>query len=363
MRIALAGQPGSGKSSLFDLLVWREGQDERRRLAAAEQSGLRIAHVEIPDPRVEALARAYKPRKTTPARLEFLDLEQKSGPPYPGLTPQRREMLAHADLILLVIDLAGEERSDWGKCALAQWRAALDEYILLDQATVEGRLERMTKLLRIGQDTGAPGEAELLADLRQGFEEGRTVHASGRTPEQERLLRGYSFLSDRPVLPAFHLAEDDLAHSDEALAAAAGPLSPRWTYFCAPVERQIRELPSEDQEQFLQAFGLRETALGPIIRQAYHQGGFHCFFTVGEDEVRAWGLRQGASVREAAGVIHTDLERGFVRAEVLSYSEWESRGSHDACREAGLVRLEGKDYTVFDGDILNIRSGLARNRG
>jgi hypothetical protein len=380
MRIAIAGRPGAGKSALFELLVHRAGPDGGD---ASGRGGLRTAHAEVPDLRVGDLSRAYQPRKTTLARLVFQDLEQKSGPVYPTLSSERRDLLAQSELILLVIDLYNSGSDEWKAEAVSQWRAAIEEYTLCDLAVVETRRERLEKALRIGQKPSFPGEPDVLAKLHAHLEVGRPAGEFHFTEDEERGLRSYSFLSARPVLPAFNLDESNLAGAADALrgivegilagdaAAAAGHVAgsasgpgastdASWVLFCAEAERQIQELPPEDQATFLEAFHLAEPAVAQVIRAAYSVAGLRSFFTVGDDEVRAWTVRSGATAPEAAGVIHSDLEKGFVRAEILAYDDWVRYGSHAIARDKGAVRLEGREYVVRDGDILSIRSGLAR---
>lgn len=396
----MAGRPGAGKTALLDLLVHRDGPDGAD---ASARGGLRTAHTEVPDPRVGELSRAYHPRKTTSARLIFQDLEQKSGPAYPALSSERRDLLAQSELILLVIDLYNSGPDEWRAEVSSQWRAALEEYTICDLAVVETRRERLEKALRIGQKPNFPTEPEVLLRLHAHLEVGKPASEFHFTEDEERGLRGYSFLSARPVLPAFNVDESHLAGAADALrgiaegilagdsatgaelragmgpglgagagaavgaavgaTAAPGP-EPRadvsWVLFCAEAERQIQELPPEDQATFLEAFHLAEPAVAQVIRAAYGVAGLQSFFTVGDDEVRAWTVRRGATAPEAAGAIHSDLEKGFVRAEVLAYEDWVRYGSHAAARDKGAVRLEGREYIVRDGDILNIRSGLAR---
>lgn len=362
MQIGIAGRPGAGKSALFDLLGAGNGVPE-----SSGKGGLRIAHVRVPDPRVDDLASSYRPKKTTHARLVFQDLEQKSGPNYPALSPDRREMLARSDLVLLVIGLHHVPPDRWEAEAMQQWREVREESALTDLAVVETRLERLEKLLRIGQKPQFPGEPEVLARLRAHLEEGRQARDFAFTPDEERGLRGYSFLSARPLLPAFNIDEAHLAGAGPViqtavrrLGAEMGGEEPPWLFFSAEVERQIQNLPAEEQGPFLEAFGLEGPAVGQLIRAAYALAGLISFFTVGGDEVRAWTVRRGALAPAAAGVIHSDLEKGFVRAEVLAYDAWKAHGGENGARERGAWRLEGKEYRVQDGEIVHVRSGLAK---
>ncbi len=359
MRIALAGRPGSGKSGLFDLVTGRAAHD-----TAEAAHGLRIAHADVPDSRLWLLSEAYKPKKTTPARVQFDDFEQKSGPVYPALSAPRREALAQADVVLLVIELFTDPPEAWLEAVQRQWREATEEYVILDLSVVETRLERLAKMAKVGQAGAFPGEAELLQRAKETLEEARPLRSLDWSEEERKRVRGYSFLTELPIIPAFNVAEEHLSEGlarEEALRAAVG--AEVAVVFCEPVERQILELPEADQRPFMEAFGLTESSLARVIRGAYAAAGAHCFFTVGPDEVRAWTIRKGALAPEAAGVIHSDLERGFARAEVLAFESWQRHGSHQAAKEKGEVRLEGKEYEVKDGDIINIRSGLAKSRG
>lgn len=365
MRIVLAGRPGAGKSTLFDLLAGREAS------TSARGGGLRIAHVPVPDSRLTDLSAAFKPKKTTPARLEFQDLEQKAGPNYPALSPERREAVTKAELLLLVVELWNDEPGSWVELARRQWMEVREEFLLLDLATVEKRLEKVEKLVKVGQKPAFTTEPEVLAQLKSTLESGRPISDHKWSEEEERGLRGYGFLSGSKVLPAFNVNELHLEQAPawiRSLESSLGQPGYEWLgeerlVFSAEVESQIQELPADEQATFLDAFGLQEPAVNQVIRAAYRLAGLHCFFTAGDDEVRGWTVRQGATAPEAAGVIHTDLEKGFVRAEVLAFDDWRKCVTLSAARDQGLLRLEGKDYVVRDGDIVNIRSGLAKSRG
>lgn len=370
MKIAIAGRPGSGKSTLFDLLMSGRGatagSNGGRRVQArpdpsrdapphARRKGVAISHVGVPDPRLLRLSAAYRPRKTTPARLQVEDLEQPSTPAYPALSPERRDMLAQSDLILLVLDLFSEPDADPVEEAERQWSLAWDEFLLTDLSVVESRLEKLRKLLRIGQKPNFPGELELLESIHQALESGQGVLQMGLDEERLMRVRGFHFLTARPVLAACNLDESLLASVEDLSARLRQPL-----LFSAEVERQILDLPDHERDSFLALFGLGSPALDQVIRSVYEVAGLVSFFTVGDDEVRAWSVHHTASAVDAAAAIHTDLARGFVAAEVMSYADWDVHGSYETGRARGACRLEGKGYVVRDGDLIQIRSGLAK---
>jgi ribosome-binding ATPase YchF (GTP1/OBG family) len=365
MRITIEGRPGAGKSALFDLLAFSQRAASAGEIQAGSRKGLRIVHVDVPDARLADLSAAFRPRKTTPARLQFQDLEERPAVAWPALSPERREVLAQSDLCLLVLDLFSAGPASWLDQAASQWRAFAEECVLVDLGVIEHRREKLHKLLRIGQSAAFPGEPELMERIRSALESGRPAREIPMSSEERHNLRGYALLSERPVLPAFNVGEAHLVGSQDRVSPFLADLGAdvASVLFCAEVERQIQELPAGEQQEFLDAFGMREPSLAQVVRAAYHLAGLHCFFTVGEDEVRSWSLRMGANAAEAAGVIHSDLQKGFVRAEVLGYEDWLRSGSLAVARDKGLLRLEGREYVVHDGDILNIRSGLARSRG
>lgn len=273
-------------------------------------------------------------------------------------------MLGKSDLVLLLVDLFSEPIEAWGSEVGRQIQQVRDEFAILDLATVEGRLDRVEKMVRSGQKPAFPGEAEMLAEFRDLLNEGRPLSDHPAVNERAKDLRGFAFLSVRPILPAFNVSEDQLANAREQLARVSElARDPDSIVLCAEVEKQIQELAPDDRDTFMEAFGLQESALSQTIRSAYGQAGLVSFFTVGEDEVRAWSLRRSSTAPQAAGAIHTDLEKGFVRAEVVAYSDWDQTRSMAKVKEQGRSRLEGKEYVVQDGDIVNIRSGLAKSKG
>jgi GTP-binding protein YchF len=240
-------------------------------------------------------------------------------------------------------------------------RTMEEELILADLGVVERRLERLERDLK-----KSPGNAELrkeqelLIASRKLLEDGKALRTMELQPEDARRLRGFQFLSSKPLLIVLNLDEADLADADRAgeLAGIQDYVQGRHTRavpICAKIELEIAQLDAADAAAFMADLGLRESGLDRVIRASYELLGYISFFTVGDDENRAWSIPRGTHAQAAGGEIHTDIQRGFIRAEVVRYEHLLARGSIAACREHGELRLEGKDYIVLDGDVINFR--------
>jgi ribosome-binding ATPase YchF (GTP1/OBG family) len=231
--------------------------------------------------------------------------------------------------------------------------------LLEDLAVVEKRLERIDKAVKVGKKPEDPNEYEALKKVKASLESERPAIEAGLTPAQERSIRGFQLLSGRPWIWVVNVDDASLSKGDEALVApvrakfAQSP--PAAIALSAKTEAELAALSDEDAKEFMGALGITEPGLTRMIRVSYEALGYISFFTVGPDEVRAWTVRQGAAAPEAAGAIHSDLERGFIRAEVIAYDDLIREGTMAKARERGLLRTEGRDYRVRDGDIVNIR--------
>jgi ribosome-binding ATPase len=242
-----------------------------------------------------------------------------------------------------------------------------DELILADLGVAERRLERLEKDLKKSRSTDLERERDVLVSCRTALEEGRPLRALDLKGDDLKRLRGFQFLSAKPLLIVINLDEADLSAGAEAAtrvdrAAAATGLTAFLSHaataavaVCAKIELEIGQLDANDAAAFLSDLGLSESGLDRVIRASYDLLGYISFFTVGEDECRAWSIPRGTGAQLAAGEIHSDIARGFIRAEVVSYDHLIARGTMAACREHGEVRLEGKEYVVQDGDIINFR--------
>ncbi|MCJ7733041.1 MAG: redox-regulated ATPase YchF [Anaerolineales bacterium] len=359
MKIGIVGLPNSTKTTIFNALTHSQVE------TAVTSSGkveVHTAMVDVPDPRVDILREMYKPRKTTFARVQYNDVAGlKVGSGKDGtLSGQLLNTISQSDALLHVVRAFEDDRIPHpeGKVDALRDLAALDfEFLISDLQIVERRLERLAHDLdRKGTYPERPGdqaEFDLLTRIKEGLEEEKPIRTLNFSALEEKTLRGYQFLTAKPALIVLNVGDEgsdnpeDFPYNQnnkEEIICLHGSL-----------EMEIAQLSREDAELFMVEFGINEPGLKRMIRLNYDLLGLQSFFTVGEDEVRAWTIPQGATVVEAAGVIHSDLERGFIRAEVVGYQDLIDAGSYAEARKRGTVRLEGRDYHVKDGDILNIR--------
>jgi GTP-binding protein YchF len=365
LRAALIGFASSGKTTLFQLMTSAR-ETGRGGHGKAEAS---VGISKVPDPRLDRLTAMYNPRKRVPATVEFADLAVTG---QTGGAKALVDVVAYknADALVHVLraftDPAVAHPS--GSIDPARDAQAMeDELILADLGVAERRLERLEKDLKKGRSPELEREREVLTMCRAALEEGRPLRSLDLKGEDLKRLRGFQFLSAKPLLIVINLDEaqltsggHDSTRSDRAIAAAglASFLSRGSTAavaVCAKIELEISQLEPADAQAFLADLNLTESGLDRVIRASYDLLGYISFFTVGEDECRAWSIPRGTPAQLAAGEIHSDIARGFIRAEVVSYDALTSRGSMAVCRDHGEVRLEGKEYTVLDGDIINFR--------
>jgi ribosome-binding ATPase len=358
LRAALIGFPSSGKSTLFQLMT-------SAREAPRGKGDVSIGISKVPDARLDTLTAMYNPKKRVPATVEFTDL----------IAPARTGAQA-------LVDVAGYKNADALVHVVRAFRddavahpsgsvnpardaqAMEDELLLADLGVAERRLERIEKDLKKGRSTELEKERELVQRCKDALEEGTPLRALQLAGDDLKRLRGFQFLSAKPLLLVINLDESDLADVGSDLQRAADKTgltgflahaATRAVALCAKIELEISQLEGDDATAFLADLGLTESGLNRVIRTSYDLLGYMSFFTVGEDECRAWSIARGTPAQLAAGEIHSDIQRGFIRAEVVAYGALTTRGSMAACRDHGEVRLEGKEYVVQDGDIINFR--------
>ena len=319
----------------------------------------------VPDARLDTLTAMYNPRKRVPATVEFTDL----------IAPARTGAQAlvdvaaykNADALVHVVrafrdDAVAHPSGSVNPARDAQ--AMEDELLLADLGVAERRLERIEKDLKKSRTPELEKERDIVQRCKDALEQGTPLRALQLAGDDLKRLRGFQFLSAKPLLLVINLDEADVAAvgSDVARAAEKTGLTAfsahaatRAVALCTKIELEIAQLEGSDQQAFLSDLGLSESGLDRVIRTTYDLLGYMSFFTVGEDECRAWSIARGTPAQLAAGEIHSDIQRGFIRAEVVSYDSLTARGSMAASREHGEVRLEGKEYVVQDGDIINFR--------
>jgi GTP-binding protein YchF len=363
MQVTIIGLPASGKTTVFSALTGVQAEIGFGGGRAAPN----LAVVKVPDERLDRLAELYHPRKVVPADVTYADVAIPAGAAGEGTVPP--DLLAqvrNADAIVHVLrnfEEPGAER------AADPWRdlEELDlEYALADLGVVQKRLEKLRTSGRHGsqaeRDANALEEA-LLERIEPHLAEGHPLRGMALEDDDEKRLRGYRFLTQKPVLLLVNLDEGRLPDAarieDEGRTRYGGP-QVSIVALAGKLEAEIAQLSPEDAGPFLEDLGIPEASRGRVIRLTYALLGLFSFFTAGEDECRAWTLRTGATAVDAAGAIHSDLARGFIRAEVVTFEDLMACGSTAEARRRGLLRSEGKTYEVKDGDVIEVLFNVAR---
>jgi|YNPNPStandDraft_1061719.scaffolds.fasta_scaffold33899_2 GTP-binding protein YchF len=359
MEVGIIGLPLAGKTTLYNALTRSRAEVARYNAGRCE---IHTAIVDVPDPRVGTLVQLFNPRKTAYAKIQFNDIggvdqgQAKNG----GFAPEVLNAMSKCDALVQVVRAFDDALAPHpaGSIDPARDLAALRlELILSDLLVVERRLERIQLGLKKGRDAALLERERLLMErFKATLEDGGLIGDLELTAEERALIRGFQFLTAKPALVVVNLPEDAAEEPD--LSWADHRPNTRVLALRGALEMEIAQLPPEEMAPFLESYGISEPSLPLLVRECYRLLGLMSFFTVGEDEVRAWTVRQGATALEAAGTIHSDLARGFIRAEVISYEDMIACGTLTEARRQGKLRLEGKEYRLQDGDILNIRFNL-----
>ena len=360
LQVGIVGLPNVGKSTLFNAVSAAGAQAANYPFATIEPN---VGMVPVPDPRLDRLAELSRSQRVVPATVEFLDIAGlvRGASTGEGLGNQFLSHIREVDAIVHVVRcFAGGDvvHVDGSVDPVRDMEVIDTELLLKDLETVERRLDRAQRTARSGDRTAA-AEVGVLIALRDHVQQGRPARTFPRDEQGRVVLRELSLLTDKPVLYAANIAEAELPDGDPALV---GPVRKRAeaehadvVVICAEAEAQIAELDADDRTAFLADLGLERSGLDQLITSAYRLLGLITFLTTGPQETRAWTIRRGTTAPEAAGVIHSDMQRGFIRAEVVSFADFDTLGSEAAARDAGKLRAEGKDYVVADGDVLHIR--------
>jgi len=363
LRLGIVGLPNVGKSTLFNALT-------SSKAAAAENYPFctvepNVGVVAVPDPRLDRLFELVRPKKKVPAVVEFVDIAGlvKGASQGEGLGNQFLSHIREVDAVVHVIRCFEDPDVVHVMGPVDPVRdhdVVTSELALADLAVVERRLEKARKTARAG-DKEAQAELVLLERVVEELNAGRGAREAGESEEAVRYLRQLGLLTAKPILYAANVNEDDLARGGGAWLAAlraavqAHHEEAEIVLFSARFEAELAELSGEERREFLAQAGVTEPGLDRLIHAGYRLLGLQTFFTVGDNEVRAWTMHRGQTAFEAAGEIHSDFQRGFIRAETVAFEEFVRAGSYKAARELGLVRSEGRDYVVQDGDILLFR--------
>ena len=362
MKLGIVGLPNVRTSTLFNSLT-KAGAESANYPFCTIDPNVRV--VAVPDERLKLLGDMYHSKKVTPAVIEFVDIAGlvKGASKGEGLGNQFLSNIREVDAIVHVVRCFEDSNVihvDGSVDPLRDIETINLELIFSDLEVLERRLSKVAKAARM--DKTCAREQALLERIKEHLESGKPVKTLEAEDEEEQaLLREYNFLTGKPVIYAANVAEEDLADDGasssmvESVRGLAAREGSEVFVICAQIEQEISELEEDEKAMFLEELGLSESGLEKLIKASYHVLGLMSFLTAGEDETRAWTIRIGTKAPQAAGKIHTDFERGFIKAEVVNYKDLLEQGSLAAAREKGLVGIEGKDYVAKDGDVILFR--------
>lgn len=355
MKVGIVGLPGSGKTTLFRALT-------RGTVRTDDFGEAHVGVVQVPDRRIDFFAAEYRPKKTTYASIEFIDGAAKIAQE-DTRTKFGSDFFSDVRQVDALVHVVRGFESPAGDAPnpTTDAQTLSDELVLADLQMVENRMERIEKQLhgvKKGATTPATIEMALLERMKSLLEEGKSLKAVEFTSDEEKSIRGYDFLTLKPMMLVLNIAEAELGGSSqtrqrfESYCAETDLLG---FTLCAEVEKEVAELSDEEEAEFLESMGIAEPARNVLIQACYKALGLISFITAGEPEVRAWTLKAGSKAVEAAGSIHSDLARGFIRAEIANFRDVEAAGGWEAAKQKGVTQLQGKDYAMQDGDVIYIR--------
>jgi GTP-binding protein YchF len=358
MQIGIVGLPYSGKSTLFDTLLAHKSHETAGKYKSEAEHGV----VQIPDERLNKLAEVLESEKTVHTTIEYIKVSglEKEGHKGTGLPAQ---FLANLKLVELMLVMIRNFENDVYPHPTGSVDPRRDinyinsEFLINDLSIVENRIEKLEKLIMKTQSESEKKELEILKKCQTILEEERPIRELELDANEEFIIKGFQFLSAKPVLFVLNIVESDIDRSEELIEQLKPCLGRRCsiTALSAEIEKEISQLDENDAQAFLEDLHITEPATHKLIHLSYDLLGLISFFTGSEKESRAWTLRSGCTAQKAAGTIHTDMEKGFIRAEVVPYNVLLDLGSFQACKEKGVLRLEGKEYIVQDGDVLTMR--------
>ncbi len=347
MKIGIVGYSGSGKTTLFNALTGLNAEVG----GFSSKGGQNIGQINVPDERLDFLARQHQPKKTTYATITFVDYAgSKMGESRTGLDAQAVGDMRTADALALVVRGFESVMTTDAPAPADELENLAGEIVLNDLVLVERRLERLAK-----EGNKARDEVALFERLKETLEEERPLRSLELRKDELDKLSGFQFLTLKPFIAVLNIGEENVGADFSDVASVAERLGMKLIVLPAKIEMELNELPVDERREFLDDLGIEEPALDTFIRAAFEAVDLIVFFTTGKDECRAWPIRRGSTAVEAAGKIHSDIARGFIRAEVIHWADVEALGSEQECKKQGKMRLEGKEYVVLDGDIVHFR--------
>ena len=362
MKLGIVGLPNVGKSTLFNSLTKAGAESANYPFCTIDPN---VGVVTVPDERLNLLGDFYKSKKVTPAVIEFVDIAGlvKGASKGEGLGNQFLANIREVDAIVHVVRCFEDSNVvhvDGSIDPLRDIETINLELVFSDPEILERRIAKVTKTARM--DKEAAKELTFLEKVKAHLEEGQlAITLETENEDEDAWLATYNLLTAKPVIYAANVAEDDIADDGannqyvQAVREYAAKQNSEVFVICAQIEEEISELDEDERKMFLEDLGLTESGLEKLVRASYHLLGLMSFLTAGEDETRAWTIKIGTKAPQAAGKIHTDFERGFIKAEVVNYQDLLDCGSYAGAREKGLVRMEGKEYVVQDGDVILFR--------
>lgn len=361
LEVGIVGLPNVGKSTLFNAITKAGAEAANYPFCTIEPN---VGVVDVPDERLWRLSEMYNPQKTTPAAMRFVDIAGlvKGASQGEGLGNKFLAHIREVDAVAQVVRCFEDENIthvEGGLNPIRDIEIINTELCLADLETIEKRIERSQKALKSG-DKKIQAELAVLERIREALQDAQPARRVERTEDEAALIRDLPLMTLKPVLFVANISEGEVSQPDsnpyvQMVKEYAAKEGAEVIAVSAKVESEIAELPDEDAKAFLTELGLAESGLDQLIRAGYKLLGLMNFFTAGEPEVRAWTIKRGTKAPQAAGKIHSDIERGFIRAEVVAYDDLIACGSLVAAREKGLVRLEGKEYIMKDGDVVHFR--------